>query len=167
MKKTLGIILISLFLSGCVEDTMNANLYNYNKVAPTINLGDSQNRVLNILRPLIADLPQNWKRPSEQFMKNDKKYFIYYHRTGWTYDDRLTDDELTPYIFENEKLVSIGWQALGGPKTTGTATSYNSNTTSSDQLIKQGMDLLNPPSRSTTTNCTVTGTGAYKTITCF
>ena len=30
-----------------------------------------------------------------------------------------TDDEFTPYIFEDGKLIAIGWHILGGPKTKG------------------------------------------------
>ena len=167
MKKILGIVVLGLLLSGCAEDTMNANLYNYDKIAPTINLGDDKNRTLSILVPLIQDLPANWKRPAEQFMKGDDRYYIYYHRTGWTSDNRLTDDELTPYIFKNDKLVSIGWQALGGAKTTGTATTYNNS--NSDALISQGLEMLKTPTPSmpTTQTCRVTGTGAYKTVTCY
>ena len=48
-------------------------------------------------------------------------------------DGLTTDDEFTPYIFNNGKLVGIGWQVLGGPKSQGQATSdiyiQNRNTT--------------------------------------
>jgi len=30
-------------------------------------------------------------------------------------DGLTTDDELTPYIFNDERLVGIEWQVLGGP----------------------------------------------------
>jgi len=38
-------------------------------------------------------------------------------------DGLTTDDEFTPYIFNDERLVRIGWQVLGGPKALGQATS--------------------------------------------
>jgi hypothetical protein len=48
-------------------------------------------------------------------------------------DGLTTDDEFTPYIFNDGRLVGIGWQVLGGPKTQGQATSdtyiQNTNTT--------------------------------------
>jgi hypothetical protein len=42
---------------------------------------------------------------------------VYYARTENYPDDQVTDDELTPYVFADGKLDSIGWDALGGPKT--------------------------------------------------
>ena len=41
-------------------------------------------------------------------------------------------------------------------------------TAKSDQLIKMGQDMMKTPKPSTTTStCRVTGTGAFKTITCY
>ena len=149
MKKYLGLIILTLFLNGCAEDTMNANLYNYEKVAPSINLGDSKTKVLNTLMPLIADLPQNWKRPADQYMKDGSAMYIYYHRTGWVSDDRLTDDELTPFVFKDNMLVSIGWTALGGPKVVSSGGSASGSMTiydpvrDSNAAIKRGQGLIN------------------------
>ncbi len=33
----------------------------------------------------------------------------------------VTDDEFTPYIFNDGKLVAVGWQTLGGIKSQGQA----------------------------------------------
>jgi hypothetical protein len=41
----------------------------------------------------------------------------------------VTDDEFTPYIFNDGKLVAVGWQTLGGIKSQGQARSNNTNTT--------------------------------------
>ena len=118
-------------------------------IAPTINLGDDKNRTLSILVPLIQDLPANRKRPAEQFMKGDDRYYIYYHRTGWVSDDRLTDDELTPFVFKDNMLVSIGWTALGGPKVVSSGGSASGSMTiydpvrDSNAAIKRGQGLIN------------------------
>jgi len=42
---------------------------------------------------------------------------ILYYRSGWQRDGIVTDDEFTPYIFNDGVLVAIGWTTLGGPKT--------------------------------------------------
>ena len=42
---------------------------------------------------------------------------IIYVRSDWYSDGQSTDDEFTPYVFENQSLVSTGWQKLGGIKT--------------------------------------------------
>ena len=57
-------------------------------------------------------------RPSEAFIKDGKKVEILYYRSAWTSDGLMTDDEYTPtpYVFENGRLVAIGWTTLGGPK---------------------------------------------------
>ena len=100
---------------------------------------------------------------------NDDRYYVHYHRTGWTSDGLLTDDELTPYVFKNDVLVSIGWQALGGVKTTGNAAAASANQRAQSQaLIDLGQEMLKTPTPSTTTStCRVTGTGAFKTVTCY
>ncbi len=49
-------------------------------------------------------------------MNDDVLVEIYYMRTGWVSDGITTDDEFTPFIFNNGQLVGIGWASLGGPK---------------------------------------------------
>lgn len=48
---------------------------------------------------------------------------IFYMRTGRQADGITTDDEFTPYIFNDGKLAGIGWSLIGGPKSQGQATS--------------------------------------------
>jgi hypothetical protein len=44
---------------------------------------------------------------------------ILYFRSGWNSDGLTTDDEFTPYIFNDGKLVAVGWQFIGGKKSQG------------------------------------------------
>jgi hypothetical protein len=46
---------------------------------------------------------------------------ILYFRSGWQPDGLTTDDEFTPYLFNDGELVAVGWAILGGPKTQGQA----------------------------------------------
>ena len=169
MKKLLMLLILPFFIGGCAEIAMDNNLYEYKKVQHTINLGDSKNKVLGTLLPMMEDIPSSWKRPADQYLIDNDKYYVHYHRTGWTSDGILTDDELTPYVFKNDVLVSIGWQALGGAKTVGDASAASANQRAqSEALIKMGQDMMKTPKPSTTTStCRVTGTGVYKTITCY
>jgi hypothetical protein len=61
-------------------------------------------------------------------------------RTGWVSDGLTTDDEFTPYVFTDEVLTSIGWVALGGPKTTASPSSSPSRSTnrSADKVFLTG-----------------------------
>ena len=90
--------------------------------------------------PLHTDIPASWLRPPEQFVKDGKNVFIHFQRTGRIPDDRLTDDELTPYLFVDDKLASIGWTALGGPKSFGQSNS--NDLAASLALINLGNSLM-------------------------
>ncbi|HZT07813.1 MAG TPA: hypothetical protein VFC51_12335, partial [Chloroflexota bacterium] len=73
-----------------------------------------------ILGPSQAGLSADLKRPPEKFVNTEgKPVEIYYFRSGWVADGRLTDDELTPYVFIEDKLVAVGWTGIGGPQTHG------------------------------------------------
>ena len=169
MKRIISILLASLILSSCAEIAMDRNLYEYKNIQNQLNLGDSKSKILGKLEPLMTDLPSSWKRPSDQYMVDQDIFYIYYHRTSWTQDGAVTDDEFTPYVFKNDKLVAIGWQSLGGPKTVGNASAASANQRAqSEALIKMGQDMMKTPTPKTTTStCRVTGTGAFKTVTCY
>ena len=44
-------------------------------------------------------------------------YEIAYIRSGNVKDDANTDDEYTPYLFQDRTLIGYGWSAVGGKKT--------------------------------------------------
>ena len=81
-----------------------------------INRGDYKEQVLAILEPTQRRLSNSDRKYPEKYFKYGVLVEIYYFRSGWQ-DDRLnTDDEYTPYVFNDGKLVAIGWEALGGPR---------------------------------------------------
>lgn len=89
----------------------------YHEAAPRVQLGMSPDEVLAILGPSEAGLPADRKRPPEQFVNADgKRITIYFFRSGWISDGRVSDDEVTPYFFVNEQLIGVGWTAIGGPR---------------------------------------------------
>ena len=88
----------------------------YIKIKNTIKLGDSAKIVIPKLDKVMKKIPADVHRDSEQYMKDGVKVLIYYVRSGWTPDGLSTDDEYTPYIFNDNILIAIGWATLGGPK---------------------------------------------------
>ncbi len=54
----------------------------------------------------------NLKR-SETIKKNNKNYMVDYYLAGIKVaDDKISDDELLPLVFENDHLIGIGWDYL-------------------------------------------------------
>ena len=109
-------------LTGCVSPITVA-INQYDGVAERIEIGDSQDAVIALLEPTQAGLPGQARKRPDRFVENGQTVFIYYARTGRQPDGLTTDDEFTPYVFRDRKLVAIGWTTLDGPKTQGQARS--------------------------------------------
>ena len=117
--KTPVALLALLTVSACVVYQIDSSIAKYNAVADRVQLGDSRNKVLSILNPTQKEMPQNSKKNPDKYIKNNVLVEIYYFRTGRQPDGLTTDDEFTPYLFNDGKLVAIGWHVLGGPKSVG------------------------------------------------
>ena len=111
-----GITLI--LLCGCGH-AIDYVIEDYKHAANYVSLGDSKEKVLQILSPSQAGLFSNERKMPEKFIKGSDKIEIHFMRSGRQADGLTTDDEFTPYYFKNGILVGIGWQQLGGPKTQG------------------------------------------------
>ncbi|BAV32430.1 hypothetical protein SCL_0106 [Sulfuricaulis limicola] len=123
------LVLFVLPLSSCAEieefqlrNALVKAIDDYRLVSDQVQLGDKKERVLAILLPTQKSLPAGTTRIPDQFVKDGAKVEIHYIRSGWTRDGLTTDDEFTPYIFNNGVLVGVGWTVLGGPKTKGERT---------------------------------------------
>jgi hypothetical protein len=120
-------------LTGCVGMQIDSAIGKYESAADQVSLGDSKEKVLAILAPTQEGVPTAARKSSDKYLKDGVKVEIYYMRSVRQPDGLTTDDEFTPYTFNNGKLVGIGWQVLGGPKSQGQATSdtyiQNTNTT--------------------------------------
>ena len=117
--KTPVALLALLTVSACVGYQIDSSIDKYNAVADRIQLGDSRNKVLSILNPTQEGMPHGVRKNPDKYIKNNVLVEIYYFRTGRQPDDLTTDDEFTPYLFNDGKLVAIGWHVLGGPKSVG------------------------------------------------
>ncbi len=99
------------------------------KASQKVQLGMSRNKVINILQPSQKRLKNTEIKQSDIYRKNGVLVEVLYFRSGWQSDGLTTDDEFTPYIFNNGKLVAKGWATLGGAKTQGqTTTNVNVST---------------------------------------
>jgi len=122
--KKISIILTSIFLVGCMPEIyIDDAIKSYNSVRHQISLGDHKNKVLAILHSSQNELPSEYAKASESYLKGKTVVEIYYARSVRQADGLTTDDEFTPYIFNDGKLVGIGWASIGGAKSQGQATS--------------------------------------------
>ncbi len=130
MFRKLVVLIFAATLTGCVGMQIDSAVAKYEAVADRVDLGDSKEKALSILLPTQEGVPKSNRKSPEKYIKDNVKVEIYYMRSGRQPDGLTTDDEFVPYLFNDGKLVGIGWQVLGGPKTQGQATSdtYISNT---------------------------------------
>ena len=122
-------LLALLTVSACAGFQIDSGIAKYNAVADRVQLGDSRNKVLSILNPTQKGIPQRNRKNPDKYKKNNVLVEVYYFRTGRQPDNLTTDDEFTPYLFNDGKLVAIGWQVLGGPKSVGQAAPVTNVTT--------------------------------------
>ncbi len=123
--KIFYILTILIFLISCTgyqtAKQIDSSISKYEEESFKVNLGDSKEKVLAILEP-TQKYNKKWRKKPERFLNNDNSVIeIYYYRSDRTPDGISTDDEFTPYVFKDGKLIGIGWAVLGGPKTQGQA----------------------------------------------
>lgn len=130
MKKYL-ILATIILITGCVSP-YKATVDDYLSAYINIELGMSVEEVKAILDPSQTRLSNTEIKLSDKYEKEGVIVEIHYFRSGWQSDGITTDDEFTPYIFNDGILVAIGWQVLGGAKSQGQVVPRvnNSNTTS-------------------------------------
>jgi hypothetical protein len=90
----------------------------YHEAACSISLGDDEQRVLEVLEPTQRDLPRGARKEADRIAEGASRRDVFYFRSSRQPDGLTTDDEFTPYLFVDGKLVAIGWTALGGPRST-------------------------------------------------
>lgn len=106
-------------LSACSPYQLTVN--DYMMAAPKVSLGMSKSEVLSILQPSQYRLNNTAIKQPDMYKKGDVLVEILYFRSGWQSDGITTDDEFTPYLFNDGKLVGKGWVVIGGAKSQGQA----------------------------------------------
>lgn len=115
-SKSLITLFLGVQLTGCVYvdggSRYAATVSDYARTAAQVQIGMSPAQVSGILEPTQSRLRALDRRPEERYLEDGAEVLVRYYRSGWQEDGRLTDNEYTPYRFEDEQLVSIGWLAL-------------------------------------------------------
>lgn len=107
-----------MVLGGCANhQSITAAISAYEQQAVNIALGQSKEQVLGLLQPTQMHLRSQSIKAVETYIENDRLKEIVFFRSRSFADGIITDDEFTPYVFEDGVLVAIGWTAIGGPKT--------------------------------------------------
>jgi len=125
MMKKIFIPFFAVFLTGCVTTGQNT----VKSLAPLnhVTTGMTRDQVEavmgdevvvgydmsgsggNELKPITEKSLQR----TQKIQKNGREYDIAYYLTHIRQpDDRTTDDELTPFIFEDNRLIAKGWYYL-------------------------------------------------------
>ncbi|MCB4755811.1 MAG: hypothetical protein LHV69_02410 [Elusimicrobia bacterium] len=117
--KILTVLMALFLLWGCASILVGNSMRKYEAVRDQIQLGDSEDKVLSVLLPTESGLPLRLKKQPETYLQDKSLVKIHYARSGFQSDGLTTDDEFTPYVFKDGKLIAIGWQYLGGPKSVG------------------------------------------------
>jgi len=120
--KLVGIFLLSLSISACVTSPYKLTVDDYMAAAPRVTLDMSKEEVIKILQPSQKRLSNTEIKQPDMYKKDGVLVEILYFRSGWQSDGLTTDDEFTPYLFNDGKLVAKGWAILGGPKSQGQTT---------------------------------------------
>jgi len=123
MKHYMSCLLLMLMLTGCSPSRFQLTVDEYVAAAPGVSLGMSKEEVNEILKPSQQRLRNTEIKHSDIYEKEGVLVEILYFRSGWQNDGLTTDDEFTPYLFNDGKLVAVGWAVLGGPKSQGQTTS--------------------------------------------
>lgn len=117
-KKILALFIL-LSVAGCsnLQSNKQRVVESYSQIASQVKLGMDKETVKKILTPSQVGLSLSQSKLPDQHKEGDTQVDILYFRSAWQRDGIVTDDEFTPYIFNDGILVAIGWTTLGGPKT--------------------------------------------------
>ena len=111
------VVVFALLATGCVSNSIQQTIGAYDAARGEISLGQSKQDVLSVLLPTQSALGGQFAKTPETYIEDGKTIEIYFMRSRSFNDGIVTDDEFTPYVFEDDALVAIGWTAIGGPKT--------------------------------------------------
>ena len=106
----MAVIAACVSLLGCAPTAVTQQaVIDYQTVASQISIGDAKGFVLSALHPSQQVIPAQFKKPSEQYLSYGAQVEIHFVRTALTSGVKNADDDVTPYVFKNDVLVSVGY----------------------------------------------------------
>jgi hypothetical protein len=115
--RLMAILSVTVLAACASNQSITAAISAYQQQAEKVSLGQSKEEVLALLQPTQMHLRSQSMKAAETYIDNDRLKEIVFFRSRTFADGIVTDDEFTPYVFEDGVLVAIGWTAIGGPKT--------------------------------------------------
>ena len=100
-------------LYGCSSAAPRA----YDDAVQNVYVGMDKREFDIAMREVNDKTRRKHRRRSEAYQRNGMLYEIVYIRSSNVNDDANTDDEYTPYLFQDGTLIGDGWAAVGGKKT--------------------------------------------------
>ena len=131
-------LIILLLIVGCVPNPYDLTVESYQEQSPRINLGMTKYEVSQILSPTQELLPTISIKERGMYMRDSIFTEIIYYRSKHYSDGKNTDDEYTPYIFEDSALVAVGWETIVGYKSQAQTRSINKTVIFNENPPKQG-----------------------------
>jgi len=133
--RTILLLAFSLAICGCGLVPASLSPYSrtvdrYVAAAPNVELGMTKAQVRELLEPTQDLLKNSERKRPDQYRKEGVLVDIVYYRSGWNSDGITTDDEFTPYLFNDGQLVATGWHILGGARSIGQARDITTVSTS-------------------------------------
>ena len=108
-------IALGLFLTSCVSNSSAPRAFE--EAVTNVYIGMTKAEFESVMHEVNEKTKTRAKRRSEAYQRAGSLYEISYVRSGWVADGAMTDDEYTPYLFQDGVLVGFGWAAVGGRKT--------------------------------------------------
>lgn len=120
MKYYIALLPLAVTLASCATNSgpreISSNYENvaalYLQAESKVNIGDPKEKVLAVIEPTQAALPWNAKKGPKRYRKSGVNVEIFYFRSAHIADGLMTDNEYTPYIFNNNILVGTGWEVM-------------------------------------------------------
>ena len=116
MKKLMGLLILVTLIGGCLGMRVDKAPSEYRSAVPQIKLGDTKEKVLAILLPRQEGIPDQASRSMVSYMQDGKVIEVYFMRDSEQLDGSATEEGITPYVFTDGKLTTIGCRGPGGAK---------------------------------------------------
>ena len=107
--KVLNVIILWALVGCATTSPYQLTVDDYMLAAPKVSLGMSKAQVIEILQPSQFRLKSTEIKQPDMYKKDGVLVEILYFRSGWQSDGLTTDDEFTPYLFNDGELVAVGW----------------------------------------------------------